>query len=164
MALQEFPQLNAHFNAEKAQLKFFSDHNIGVAVDTGHGLAVPVLKRVQNMSVSQISAEINRLTTAARANKLPPADLTGATMTISNIGTIGGTTASPIIPHPQLAIVALGRAQRLPRFDVQGQVVPQSIMPISWSADHRVVDGATIARFSQRWKHFIENPSLLLIS
>lgn len=162
MALNDYPQLNAHFNSEKGHLTLYPEHNIGVAVDTGHGLAVPVIKNVAAKTVTQIAKELNRLTELSRANKLSQADLSGATLTISNIGTIGGTTASPIIPHPQLAIVALGRAQKAPRFDALGKVVPVSLMPVSWSADHRVVDGATIARFSQRWRQLLENPSLLL--
>lgn len=163
MALAEFPQLNGNFNPTTNELTRFSHHNIGVAVDTPHGLAVPVIKDVASKSVHDIAKELNRLTELARSNKLPSSDMKGATMSISNIGTIGGTTASPIIPFPQLAIVALGRTQRLPRFDANGIVTGVSLMPISWSADHRVVDGATIAKFSQRWKQLVESPSKLLV-
>lgn len=162
-ALLEFPQLNGHFDAAGERLTLLAAHNIGVAIDTGHGLAVPVLKDVQRLSVAQIAQELHRLADLARLNRLPPGDLAGATITISNIGTIGGTTASPIIPSPQLAIVALGKAQRVPRFDDAGRVLPVTLMPVSWAADHRVVDGATIARFSQRWKQLIEAPAALLL-
>jgi 2-oxoisovalerate dehydrogenase E2 component (dihydrolipoyl transacylase) len=163
MALVESPQLNGNFNPATNELTLFSHHNIGVAIDTPHGLAIPVIKDVAAMAVYDIARELNRLTELARTNKLPASDIKGATISISNIGTIGGTTASPIIPYPQLAIVALGRTQRVPRFDEKGAVVGVSLMPISWSADHRVVDGATIARFSQRWKQLIETPSQLLV-
>jgi len=163
MTLLEFPQLNAHFDAAGGQLILHTQHNIGMAVDTGHGLAVPVIKNVASKTVYQIAADIARLTELARTNKLPPSDLQGATLTVSNIGTIGGTTASPIIPHPQLVIVALGRALRQPRYDTNGGITPVTLMPVSWAADHRVVDGATIARFSQSWKQLIESPSRLLM-
>lgn len=163
MALAEFPQLNGNFNPTTNELTLFSHHNIGVAVDTPHGLAVPVIKDVARKSVYDVAKELNSLTELARSNKLPSSDIKGATMSISNIGTIGGTTASPIIPFPQLAIVALGRTHRVPRFDANGVVTGVSLMPISWSADHRVVDGATIAKFSQRWKQLVESPSKLLV-
>ncbi len=162
LALQDFPQLNCHFDSENEKVIQYTDHNIGVAIDTDHGLAVPVIHGVQNMSVFQVASELTRLTQLARANKLPPASLKGASITVSNIGTIGGTTASPIIPHPQVAIVALGRAQCVPRFVNDGSIQAVTLMPVSWSADHRIIDGATIARFSQRWKQIIESPSLIL--
>lgn len=162
-ALKEFPQLNGHFVNDGKELRLWESHNISLAIDTGHGLAVPVIKGVERLSVQEIGHELHRLTDMARQNRLTKADLEGGTITISNIGTIGGTTASPVIPHPQLAIVALGRAQKLPRFNAADQVVPVTLLPVSWAADHRVVDGATIARFSQRWKEIIQSPSLLLI-
>ncbi|MQM40062.1 Dihydrolipoyllysine-residue acetyltransferase component of pyruvate dehydrogenase complex [wastewater metagenome] len=85
----------------------------------------------------------------------------GGTITISNIGAIGGTVATPIINKPELAIVALGATQRLPRFDAEDRVVARRIMPISWSGDHRVIDGATMARFSNHWKRLLEQPALM---
>lgn len=165
LALSEFPILNAHFDAAGQRLKHYTWHNVSVAVDTEHGLVVPVIKAVQRLSVLDVARELTRLGEAARANRLAQTDLAGGTITLSNIGTIGGTTASPVIVAPQVCIVALGRSQWLPRFanDREGAVVGKLVMPVSWSADHRVIDGATVARFSQRWRRLLEEPSALLL-
>lgn len=165
LALSEFPILNAHFDAPGQRLKHYTWHNVSVAVDTEHGLVVPVIKAVQRLSILDVARELTRLGEAARANRLAQADLAGGTITLSNIGTIGGTTASPVIVAPQVCIVALGRSQWLPRFvnDREGAIVGKLLMPVSWSADHRVIDGATVARFSQRWRRLLEEPSALLL-
>ena len=99
---------------------------------------------------------------AARSGKINPADLKGGTITISNIGAIGGTVAIPIINMPEVAIVALGKIQKLPRFDDEGNIVSRSVMNVSWSGDHRVIDGGTIARFCNLWKSYLEVPSTML--
>lgn len=163
LALTDYPILNAHYDNTKQQLKHFAAHNIGIAVDTEHGLAVPVIKAVQDLSIVDVARELSRLTAAARENKLSNADLSHGTFTLSNIGSIGGTTASPIIVVPQVCILALGRTQLLPRFDENKNVVERAVMPVSYSADHRVIDGATVARFSQRWRTLIQDPSSLLL-
>ena len=98
---------------------------------------------------------------------VPPersADLSGGTVTISNIGAIGGTAAAPIINKPEVAIVALGKIQQLPRFDHNNNVVSRRIMTVSWSGDHRVIDGGTIARFNKLWKQYLEQPQTLLLA
>ncbi|KHJ99207.1 2-oxo acid dehydrogenase acyltransferase, partial [Oesophagostomum dentatum] len=99
----------------------------------------------------------------ARREKLSREDLSGGTFTISNIGPVGGTYVSPVIFPPQVVIVALGKIQKLPRYDEHDQVVPKNIFKASWAADHRAVDGATVARFSNRWKFYIEHPSAMLV-
>jgi len=128
------------------------------------GLLVPNIKNVQDLSIIDIAEQGNRLTEQARAGRLSPGDLKGGTITISNVGAIGGTVATPIITKPEVAIVALGKVQSLPRFDESANVVAQKIMTISWSGDHRVMDGATMARFSNTWKGFLENPSSMLMA
>lgn len=163
ITLTEHPQLNAHYESESGAVRRYTSHNICLAVDTDHGLSVPVLRDVQTLSIIEVAREANRLAEAARANRLPSTDLTGGTITVSNIGSVGGTTASPVILSPQVSIVALGKAQRLPRFDEHQQIVGRTIMPISWSADHRIVDGATLARFTQRWKELVEKPASILL-
>lgn len=163
LALTEHPQLNAHYEPTTGAVRRYASHNFCLAVDTEHGLSVPVLHDVQSLSIIDIAREANRLAEAARANRLPSTDLTGGTITVSNIGSVGGTTASPVILSPQVAIVALGKAQRLPRFDEQQKIVGRTIMPISWSADHRIVDGATLARFTQKWKELVETPASSLL-
>lgn len=162
LALREFPSLNAWYSGGDS-VTIHAAHNIGVAIDTPHGLSVPVLKNVQAKSLEEITRELAMLTEKARQNRLASADYSQATITLSNIGSIGGTTASPIIPAPTVAIAALGRTQRLPRFDSDGKVIGASLMPVSWAADHRVVDGATIARFNQHWKAILQSPSAILL-
>lgn len=161
--LSEYPILNSSFDEQREQIVYKSSQNIGIAVDSPVGLLVPNIKDVQRLSVIGIAQELNRLQELASKMKLPPADMTGGTFSVSNIGSIAGTTATPVILPPEVAIVALGRVQRLPRFDAAGVVVPANIMSISWSADHRIIDGATVAGCSQLFKHYVENPSALLL-
>jgi len=164
LSLKQFPILNSQVNEDCTELKYLASHNIGMAVDSPSGLLVPNIKNVQDLSIVEIAEHSNRLTEQARAGRISPNDLKGGTITISNVGAIGGTIATPIISKPQVAIVALGRVQTLPRFDVEGNVSAQKIMTISWSGDHRVIDGATMAHFSNTWKAFLENPASMLMT
>jgi 2-oxoisovalerate dehydrogenase E2 component (dihydrolipoyl transacylase) len=164
LALNEFPILNTQVNADCSELTYFDDHNIGIAVDSKVGLLVPNIKGCQGKSIVEIAKDLTRLTDLAREGRVSPADLKGGTITISNIGAIGGTVATPIINKPEVAIVALGKVQQLPRFDEKGHVVARSIMQISWSGDHRVIDGGTIARFTNLWKKYLEEPSAMLVA
>lgn len=164
LAIKQYPILNSQVNEDCTQLHYLASHNIGMAVDSPAGLLVPNIKNVQDLSIINIAEHSNRLTEQARAGRLSPSDLKGGTITISNVGAIGGTVATPIITKPEVAIVALGKMQLLPRFDAAGNVTGQKIMTISWSGDHRVIDGATMARFSNTWKAFLENPSSMLMA
>lgn len=164
LAIKQYPILNSQVNEDCTQLHYLASHNIGMAVDSPAGLLVPNIKNVQDLSIIDIAEHSNRLTEQARAGRLSPSDLKGGTITISNVGAIGGTVATPIITKPEVAIVALGKVQSLPRFDAAGNVTAQKIMTISWSGDHRVIDGATMARFSNTWKAFLENPSSMLMA
>ncbi|KAF3340633.1 dihydrolipoyllysine-residue acetyltransferase component of pyruvatedehydrogenase complex [Carex littledalei] len=92
-----------------------------------------------------------------------PQDVTGGTITLSNIGAIGGKFGSPLLNLPEVAIIALGRIQKLPRFDDNGNIYPASVTNVTIGADHRVVDGATVARFCNEWKNLIEKPQLFLL-
>ncbi|KAI8387273.1 2-oxoacid dehydrogenases acyltransferase-domain-containing protein [Blakeslea trispora] len=161
LALTHYPIMNAQLINEQ-QLQYRDTHNIGIAVDSPQGLIVPNIKHVEQKTILQIANEIHRLTELAKKNAIPLEDLRGGTISLSNIGSIGGTYANPIVVSNEMAIVAIGSAKRLPFIDAKtGAVTAKQILPISWSADHRVVDGATIAQFSNTWKHFIENPALL---
>ena len=164
LAINEFPILNSQVNADCTELTYFDEHNIGIAVDSKVGLLVPNVKDCQRKSIVEIANDLTRLTDLAREGRVSPADLKGGTITISNIGAIGGTVATPIINKPEVAIVALGKVQQLPRFDSKGHVVARSIMQISWSGDHRVIDGGTIARFTNLWKKYLEEPSAMLVA
>lgn len=163
LALTQFPDLNSQVNDDCTEQTFFSSHNIGMAVDAKVGLLVPNVKDVQDKSILAIAAEITRLTAAARSGRVSPADLKGGTISISNIGALGGTVATPIINKPEVAIVALGRLQVLPRFNQAGEVEARKIMQVSWSGDHRVIDGGTIARFCNLWKRYLEQPQEMLL-
>ena len=159
LAIKEYPLVNSKVNEACTELTYFNDHNIGMAVDSKVGLLVPNIKQVQTKSILDLANDIMRLTDDARSGRVASEDLKGGTITISNIGAIGGTVATPIINKPEVAIVALGKLQKLPRFNDQGEVEARSIMQVSWSGDHRVIDGGTIARFCNLWKSFLEKPS-----
>jgi 2-oxoisovalerate dehydrogenase E2 component (dihydrolipoyl transacylase) len=163
LALKEYPLVNSKVNDDCTELTYFNDHNIGMAVDAKVGLLVPNIKQVQTKSILDLANDIMRLTNDARSGRVASEDLKGGTITISNIGAIGGTVATPIINKPEVAIVALGKLQKLPRFNDQGDVEARSIMQVSWSGDHRVIDGGTIARFCNLWKSFLEKPSHMLV-
>ena len=139
-------------------------HNIGIAMDTPSGLIVPNIKNVQDLSILEIARELNRLQELGAAGKLEKQHLEGGTFTLSNVGAIGGTYASPVLFLPQVAIGAIGKIQTVPRFDASNQVYPANILTVSWSADHRVIDGATMARFSNEMKSFIENPNAMILA
>ena len=163
LAIKEYPLVNSKVNDDCTELTYFNDHNIGMAVDSKVGLLVPNIKQVQTKSILDLANDIMRLTNDARSGRVAGEDLKGGTITISNIGAIGGTVATPIINKPEVAIVALGKLQKLPRFNEQGEVEARSIMQVSWSGDHRVIDGGTIARFCNLWKSFLEKPSHMLV-
>jgi 2-oxoisovalerate dehydrogenase E2 component (dihydrolipoyl transacylase) len=167
LALHEYPQLNATAKPDMSSVTHHGNHNIGIAVDSPTGLVVPVLKNVESLSIIEIATELGRLQEAALSGKLNESDLKGGTFTLSNIGSIGGVFAVPVVVVPQVAIGALCRFQTLPRYPdgsdpYNTMPVPTTLMNVSWSADHRVVDGATVARFSNRFRAYVENPSSML--
>ncbi|KAF1794242.1 Chloramphenicol acetyltransferase-like domain [Phytophthora cactorum] len=167
LALKHYPMLNATVNESESELTLVAAHNISVAMDTPTGLIVPNVKNVQAKSIIEIAEDLNRLQQLAVAGKLAPSDLTGgsfsfALIRISNIGSIGGTYMSPVLMVPQVAIGAIGQIQKLPRYDEEGNVEPVRLMKVSWSGDHRVIDGATMARFSNQWKAYLETPVSML--
>uniref|UniRef100_A0A8C6WWS9 Dihydrolipoamide acetyltransferase component of pyruvate dehydrogenase complex n=1 Tax=Neogobius melanostomus TaxID=47308 RepID=A0A8C6WWS9_9GOBI len=163
LGLLHFPSLNASLDDACQNITYKASHNIGLAMDTSQGLLVPNVKNVQMLSVLEIALELNRLQTLGAAGQLGTADLTGGTFTLSNIGSIGGTYAKPVILPPEVAIGALGKIQILPRFDASGQVTAAHIMKVSWSADHRIIDGATMCRFSNLWREYLETPEQMLL-
>ena len=149
--------------------------DIGIAMDTPRGLIVPVIKQCQNKSLPELAEELKHLKAAVAegVGGLAASDLKGATFTLSNVGAIGGggTYMSPIVTPPQVAIGALGQIRRLPRYvtlsstdPAQSQTIEEAhICAVSWAADHRVVDGATVARFHKSFKEYMEDPIKLLL-
>ncbi|WP_211471911.1 dihydrolipoyllysine-residue acetyltransferase [Collimonas humicola] len=146
-ALKKFPAFNASLDGKGENLILKQYYNIGFAADTPNGLVVPVIKDADKKGIGQIAQEMGELSAQARDGKLKPADMQGATFTISSLGGIGGTAFTPIINAPEVAILGLSKASMKPVWDGK-QFVPRLMMPTSLSYDHRVVDGAMGARFS----------------
>jgi pyruvate dehydrogenase E2 component (dihydrolipoamide acetyltransferase) len=146
-ALKKFPAFNASLDAggENLILKHF--YNIGFAADTPNGLVVPVIKNADQKGLSQIAKEMGELSAQAREGKLKPADMQGATFTISSLGGIGGTSFTPIINAPEVAILGLSKSEIKPVWDGKA-FTPRLMLPMSLSYDHRVIDGALGARFT----------------
>jgi 2-oxoisovalerate dehydrogenase E2 component (dihydrolipoyl transacylase) len=164
LAMLEFPVINSRLNEDASELTYLGSHNIGMAVDSKIGLLVPNIKNVQQLSLKEVAIEVNRIIDSAREGKLSNTDLTGGSISISNIGTLGGITATPVINKPDVAIVALGKTQKLPRFADDGSVFAQSIMMVNWSGDHRVIDGATMVKFNNLWMSYLANPENMLVN
>ena len=162
LALQQFPVINARVNSDCSAITYFDDHNIGMAVDSKIGLVVPNIKRVNTLSLMEIARECHRLVELAREGRLRPTELSGGTVTISNIGVLGGTVATPVINAPEAAIVALGKMQKLPRFDENDRVRAVNLMTVSWSGDHRIIDGATMVKFNNLWTAYLQEPVAML--
>ncbi|KNA19896.1 hypothetical protein SOVF_057380 [Spinacia oleracea] len=163
MAMGKYPLLNSCFNEDVHEIIVKGSHNIGIAMATPYGLVVPNIKKVQSLSILEITKEISRLQQLAMENKLSHNDISGGTITISNIGAIGGKFGSPLINLPEVAIIAIGRIQKVPRFTDGGTLYPTPVMNVNIGADHRVLDGATVAKFCNEWKSFVEKPELLLL-
>ena len=170
LALYQFPILNARVEVDstnggngKPALVMRSQHNIGVAMDTPQGLLVPVIKNVGALNIVSIAAELTRLQQLAHAGKLAPGDMSGGTITVSNIGNIGGTYLSPVIVEREVAILGIGRMRTVPAFDEQDRVVKKHVCNFSWSADHRVVDGATMARAAEVVRRVVEEPDVMVM-
>ena len=144
-ALQQFPQLNSSLDGDNLVLKQY--YHIGFAADTPNGLVVPVLKDADKKGIFEIAKETGELAKAARDGKLKPADMQGASFTISSVGGIGGTAFSPIVNAPEVAILGVSKSTMKPVWNGK-EFVPRLIVPLSLSADHRVIDGALATRFN----------------
>ena len=146
-ALKKFPAFNSSLDAAGENLILKHFYNIGFAADTPNGLVVPVVKNADQKGIAQIAKEMGELSAQAREGKLKPADMQGATFTISSLGGIGGTAFTPIINAPEVAILGLSKSEIKPVWDGKA-FVPRLMLPMSLSYDHRVIDGALGARFT----------------
>ena len=158
----EFPTVNAVMDEEKFELIARGEVNIGIATDSPHGLSVPVVTNVEHKSILEIAAEIADLSERTRLGKLKLSELQGATFTITSVGNIGGRFATPIINHPEVAILGVNQIHDRPMV-LNGEVVARKMMYLSPSFDHRVIDGAVGARFVSALKVILENPTSLLL-
>ena len=161
-ALKIFPQFNASIDMEQEEIVYKQYINIGVAVDTDRGLLVPVIRDVDKKNIVELAAELTQLSKKARDKKLQPADMEGGTFTITNLGGIGGTGFSPIVNHPEVAILGLSRSSIEPVW-LNDKFEPRQVLPLSLSYDHRLIDGADAARFLRWIAEAFEQPFLLSV-
>jgi pyruvate dehydrogenase E2 component (dihydrolipoamide acetyltransferase) len=161
-ALKVFPQFNASIDMAKEEIIYKQYISIGVAVDTDRGLLVPVIRDVDKKNIVELAAEMTQLSKKARDRKLSPEEMEGGTFTITNLGGIGGTGFSPIVNHPEVAILGLSRSRMEPEW-VNNKFEPRLILPLSLSYDHRLIDGADAARFLRWIAEAFEQPFLLSV-
>ncbi|MGD9803946.1 MAG: dihydrolipoamide acetyltransferase family protein [Hyphomicrobiaceae bacterium] len=161
-AVQELPQFNAHFDDDAGVIRQYGAVHIGIATQTENGLMVPVIKHAEANSIWENAAEIARLAGAARDATAERGDLTGSTITVTSLGPLGAIATTPIINHPEVAIVGVNKMSIRPWWDGQ-QFVPRKMMNISCSFDHRVVDGYEAALFVQKLKTLLEQPAMLFV-
>jgi pyruvate dehydrogenase E2 component (dihydrolipoamide acetyltransferase) len=161
-ALKRFPQFNSSIDVATSEIIFKEYYNIGIAVDTEHGLMVPNIKDVDKKGLTEISVEMSAMSERARTRKIGLAELQGTCMTITNLGGIGGTSFTPIVNSPEVAILGVSRSRMEPVY-IDGEFKARNMMPISLSYDHRVIDGADAARFTRWICQTLENPMTLLL-
>jgi pyruvate dehydrogenase E2 component (dihydrolipoamide acetyltransferase) len=161
-ALKVFPQFNASIDMEKEEIAYKQYIHIGVAMDTDRGLLVPVIRDVDKKNIVELATELSQLSKKARDKKLTPDEMEGGTFTITNLGGIGGTAFTPIVNHPEVAILGLSRGRMEPEW-IHGKFEPRLILPLSLSYDHRLIDGADAARFLRWICEAFEQPFLLSV-
>jgi pyruvate dehydrogenase E2 component (dihydrolipoamide acetyltransferase) len=166
-ALKEYPQVNVSLDEENEEVVKKHYYNVGVATATDAGLMVPVVDQADRKGLLQLSSEMNEKVQKARDRTISVDEMRGGTFTITNIGGIGGEYATPIINHPESAILALGEIKKKPRVvegeDGEDEIVPRHVLTLSLTFDHRIIDGADGARFTNEVKKYLQNPELLLL-
>ena len=167
--LREFPDFRSSLSPDGQSLKVKGYFHLGVAVDTEHGLVVPVLRDVDQKGIFALAEELAEAAEKARERKLKPTDMQGAVFSISSLGGIGGTAFTPIVNVPEVAILGLSKLEVRPRWsgrldpEAGGEFVPRVMLPLSLSYDHRVIDGAAAARFTSRLAQLLSDPAYLLL-
>ena len=159
LTLKAFPKFNASLDVEAQEIVYKDYIHIGVAVDTPHGLLVPVIRDVDRKGVLRLAEELQEISQRARERKLSPEEMQGATFSLSNLGGIGGTGFTPIVSWPEVAILGVSRSQMKPLWDPGKEAfVPRLVMPFSLTYDHRLIDGADAARFCRHLAGILEDP------
>lgn len=161
-ALKEFPEFNSSLDEEKEELVLKNFYNIGIATDTDRGLMVPVIKEADRLNIVELAKGVDEITSRTKENKVELSELRGGSFTITNYGSIGGYFGIPIINYPESAILGLGRAVKKPII-MDDEIAIGLIMPLSLSYDHRIIDGASGARFLNLVKELLSNPEMLLL-
>ena len=162
-ALKAFPQFNASIDMASNEVIYKKYCNIGIAVDTPHGLMVPVVRGVDEKNIIELAVELSEMAQKTRDRKISPADMQGGSMTISNVGVMGGTGFTPIVNPPEVAILGVARSSVEPTYNSDGQLEPRTMMPLSLSYDHRLIDGADGARFLRWVCEALQNPFVVLL-
>jgi 2-oxoisovalerate dehydrogenase E2 component (dihydrolipoyl transacylase) len=162
LAVPSFPQVNARFDDDAGVVTRHGAVHIGIATQTDGGLMVPVVRHAEARDLWSTAAEVARLADAARGGKAARDELTGSTITITSLGSLGGIVTTPVINHPEVAIVGVNRIVARPVIR-DGAIVARQMMNLSSSFDHRVVDGADAARFVQALRGYLECPALLFV-
>ena len=161
-ALKAFPQFNASIDTASEEIIYKKYVHIGVAVDTDRGLLVPVLRDVDKKNIIELAVELSAISKKARDKKLSAEDMEGGTFTITNLGGVGGTAFTPIVNHPEVAILGMSRSRLEPVW-IGGKFEPRAMLPLSLSYDHRIIDGADAARFVRWIVDALEQPFLLSV-
>ena len=160
-SLKSSPRINASLDEEKEDIVIKKDYNIGIATDTEQGLLVPVIKKAQDKDITTIAKEIEKLSREAKKGELELADTQGGTFTITNIGAIGGISSIPIVNYPEVAILAINKIMKKVVL-WEGEIVARDRVYLSLSFDHRVLDGADVARFLNSIRKCLEEPESLM--
>lgn len=162
LAIEDFPQMNARFDDDAGVVTRYQPVHLGIATQTEGGLMVPVLRHAEAQDLWGFSREVTRLAEAARSGKAGREELGGSTITITSLGALGGLVTTPVINHPEVAIIGVNRIVERPMFQ-GGAVVARQLMNLSSSFDHRVVDGMDAARFIQAIRALLEHPAMLFV-
>ena len=162
LALRDFPQINARFDDDAGVVTRYEGVHLGIAAQTDAGLMVPVLRHAESLDLWQCAAGIARLADGAKTGKLGRDELSGSSITLTSLGALGGLVSTPVINHPEVAIVGVNRMVERPMLR-NGQVVARQLMNLSSSFDHRVVDGMDAAQFIQAIRVLLETPALLFV-
>ena len=160
-SLKSSPRINASLDEETEDIVIKKDYNIGIATDTEQGLIVPVIKKAQDKNIKEIAKEIEELSIEAKSGKLGLEDTQGGTFTITNIGAIGGISSIPIVNYPEVAILAINKIMKKV-VHWEGNIVTRDRVYLSLSFDHRVLDGADVARFLNSIRKCLEEPESLM--
>jgi pyruvate dehydrogenase E2 component (dihydrolipoamide acetyltransferase)/2-oxoisovalerate dehydrogenase E2 component (dihydrolipoyl transacylase) len=162
-ALMDVPLVNSSLDEEAGEIVLHDKYHIGIAVATPGGLIVPVVRDVDQKDLFAVAAEVERLGTEGKAGRARREELRGSTFTVTSIGGVGGLISTPIINHPEVGIMGVGKVIRRPVYDDHGRLRPADLAYLSFSFDHRVVDGAVGAAFGNAVKRQLEHPAALLV-
>ncbi|MCS9087079.1 2-oxo acid dehydrogenase subunit E2, partial [Pseudomonas aeruginosa] len=162
VALRDFPQLNARYDDEAEVVTRYGAVHVGIATQSDNGLMVPVLRHAESRDLWGNASEVARLAEAARSGKAQRQELSGSTITLSSLGALGGIVSTPVINHPEVAIVGVNRIVERPMV-VGGNIIVRKMMNLSSSFDHRVVDGMDAAAFIQAVRGLLEHPATLFL-